>query len=75
MAKDMRRELDKNVVDPSLRAWILPKFSTTTTTDGIVASVIMMSSMKNYFDYKFGLMCGLPSVTLEGEQEDWEERR
>ena len=75
MAKDMRRELDKKVVDPSFHAWILPKFSTTNTTDGIVASVIMVSSMKNHFDYKFGLMCGLPSVTLGGEQEDWEERQ
>ena len=27
----------ENVVDPSLRAWILPIISTTTTTDTIVA--------------------------------------
>jgi hypothetical protein len=73
MAKDMTRELEKNVVDPSLRAWILPKFSTTTTTDTIVASVIMMSSMKKYFDFTFALLCGLPSFMLEGEQEDWED--
>ena len=73
MAHEMTRELEKNVVDPELRAWILPKFSTTTTTDTIVASVIMMSSMKKYFEYKFCLMCGLPSVTLEGEKEDWED--
>ncbi|EDR13029.1 uncharacterized protein LACBIDRAFT_322430 [Laccaria bicolor S238N-H82] len=73
MAKDMTRELEKNILDPSLRAWILPKFSTTTTTDTIIASVIMMSSMKKYFDYRFCLDCGIPSVTLEGEQEDWEE--
>ncbi|EDR02948.1 uncharacterized protein LACBIDRAFT_295349 [Laccaria bicolor S238N-H82] len=73
MAKDMTRELERNIVDPSLRAWILPKFSTTTTTDTIVASVIMMSSMKKYFDFKFSIMCGLPSVTLEGEREDWED--
>ena len=53
MAKDMTRELEENLVDPSLRA----------------------SSMKKYFDFKFSLMCGLPDVTLEGAQEDWEERR
>ncbi|EDR13031.1 uncharacterized protein LACBIDRAFT_308433 [Laccaria bicolor S238N-H82] len=73
MAKNMTRELEKNVVDPSLRAWILPTFSTTTTTDTIVASAIMMSSMKKYFDYEFCLECGIPSVTLEGEKEDWED--
>ncbi|EDQ98642.1 uncharacterized protein LACBIDRAFT_335783 [Laccaria bicolor S238N-H82] len=73
MAKDMTRELEKNVVDPSLCAWILPMFSTTTTTDTIIASVIMMSSMKKYFDYKFCLDCGIPSITLEGERGDWED--
>ncbi|KIJ90250.1 hypothetical protein K443DRAFT_329581 [Laccaria amethystina LaAM-08-1] len=36
MEPDMTRELEKNVVDPSLRAWIPPKFITTTTTDIIV---------------------------------------
>ena len=26
----------------------------------------------SYFDYKMSLMCGIPSVTLEGEKSDWE---
>ena len=26
----------------------------------------------SYFDYKFSTMCGIPSVTLEGEKSDWE---
>ena len=26
----------------------------------------------SYFDYKFGFLCGIPSVTLEGEKSDWE---
>ena len=26
----------------------------------------------SYFDYKISLMCGIPSVTLEGEKSDWE---
>jgi len=26
----------------------------------------------SYFDYKMMLMCGIPSVTLEGEKSDWE---
>jgi hypothetical protein len=69
MAHDMTRELKKNIVDPSLRTRIPPKFITTTTTDTIVKSVIMMSSMKKYFDYKFYTIFGLPSVALEGEQE------
>ncbi|KAF8977856.1 hypothetical protein BGZ46_007073 [Entomortierella lignicola] len=73
MAQDMTREIDNNVVDPSLRAWILPKFTTTTDNDTIVSSVVMMATMKKYFKYSFSLMCGLPRVTLEGEKSDWEE--
>ena len=26
----------------------------------------------SYFDYKIRLLCGIPSVTLEGEKSDWE---
>ena len=26
----------------------------------------------SYFSYKIMLLCGIPSVTLEGEKEDWE---
>ena len=28
--------------------------------------------MKEYFSYKFMLMCGIPRVTLQGEKADWE---
>jgi hypothetical protein len=69
---DMGKLIQKNVVDPDLRKWIMPAFSTTTKKDEVVASVIMMGSMQKYFAYKFSLRCGLPSVTLLGERSDWE---
>ncbi|KAF9350896.1 hypothetical protein BGX26_010966, partial [Mortierella sp. AD094] len=72
MAQDMTAEIDRNVVDPSLRKWILPTFTTTTNNDTIVSSVIMMATMKKYFKYIFSLRCGLPRVTIEGEKRDWE---
>jgi hypothetical protein len=31
-----------------------------------------MGAMQKYFAYTFGLRCGIPSVTLLGEREDWE---
>ncbi|MCJ1406178.1 hypothetical protein MMC19_000243 [Ptychographa xylographoides] len=71
LAKMMGELLQENVVDPELREWIMPDFSTTTKTDEVVASVIMMGAMQKYFDYKVTLLCGLPSVTLLGKQEDW----
>ncbi|KAJ6526097.1 hypothetical protein B0H19DRAFT_1339031 [Mycena capillaripes] len=62
----------KNVIDPSLREWILPKFSTTTTNDTTIGAMLMMATMKKYFDYTIGISCGIPRVTLEGERQDWE---
>ncbi|KAF9107060.1 hypothetical protein BGX27_008887 [Mortierella sp. AM989] len=73
MAHAMTREIHQNVLDPSLRSWILPNFTTTTDNDIIVSSVVMMATMKKYFNYEFALMCGLPRVTLEGEKRDWED--
>src|ERR1700709_202016 len=64
--------IQENVVDPDLRDWIMPSFSTTTTTDEIVAAVVMTGTMQKYFSYEMELRCGIPSVTLLGEREDWE---
>ena len=73
MAKQMTQLIEENIVDPSLRTWIIPSFTTTTTTDVIVASVIMMATLRNYFDYRFSCYCGIPHVTLLGEKDDWEQ--
>jgi hypothetical protein len=71
MAVRMTQEIEKNVVDPSLRAWVLPTFSTTTAIDTTVFAVIMMATLKTYFCYTFMFICGIPRVTLEGEKSDW----
>lgn len=72
MAIAITKEIEKNVVDPSLRAWIMPEFSTTTINDTIVCSVVMMATLKKYFSWTGGACCGIPRVTLEGEKDDWE---
>jgi hypothetical protein len=65
--------LGKAVIDPKLKSWITPSFSTTTECDEVVAAAVFMSSMQKYFDYIMMLGCGLPSVTLLGERSDWED--
>jgi hypothetical protein len=67
----MVKEIDQAVVDPTLKKWMVPSFSTTTPNDLVVASVMVMASLKSYFDYKFCLACGIPQITLEGTREDW----
>ncbi|KAF9314568.1 hypothetical protein BG003_004050 [Podila horticola] len=73
MATQMGELIQEHVVDPSLHKWITPDFTTTTADDEIISSVIMMSTLKNYFNYSFAcVLCGLPAVTLFGEKGDWE---
>lgn len=73
MAERMTHLIQENVVDPELRAWMIPAFTTTSKKDEIVASILMMSSLQKYFTYGFRYLCGIPSVTLLGEQADWVE--
>ncbi|KAK2463060.1 hypothetical protein APHAL10511_004715 [Amanita phalloides] len=72
MSREMTRLMETQIIDPGLRDWIIPTFSTTTTTDTTIYAMVMMASLKQYFSYTFGLMCGIPQVTLEGKKEDWE---
>jgi Domain of unknown function (DUF4419) len=46
MARQMTKLIDENIVDPTLRDWILPDFSTTTVTDSTVSAIIMMGTTK-----------------------------
>ncbi|KAG8876103.1 hypothetical protein FRB97_004457 [Tulasnella sp. 331] len=71
MAHRMGELIQENVTDPDLREWIIPDFSTTQVNDKVVASVVMMATLKAYISYGFTLRCGLPKVTLLGERDDW----
>ncbi|KAJ7656562.1 hypothetical protein B0H17DRAFT_372883 [Mycena rosella] len=71
-ARQMAGLVEKNVVDTSLRAWATPDFTTTTINDTTVSAVLLMATLKNYFEYKIlASGCGIPRVTLEGERSDW----
>ncbi|KAK4112700.1 hypothetical protein N656DRAFT_778917 [Canariomyces notabilis] len=65
-------EIQARIQTPWLRDWIVPDFSTTTADDVMTANILMMGLMKAYFRYEGGIVCGLPSVTLLGEKQDWE---
>ncbi|KAL8927642.1 MAG: hypothetical protein Q9172_001271 [Xanthocarpia lactea] len=71
-AKEMGELIEQNVVDPELRRWMMPAFTTTTKSDIIVASILLMGSTQKYFDFTCVCLCGLPSVTLLGDRADWE---
>lgn len=73
LVKAMSKEIDRHLIDPEVKKWILPNFSTTTDNDLVTIGVVFMASMKKYFDYKMCLMCGIPNITLEGTTDDWKE--
>ncbi|PIL35816.1 hypothetical protein GSI_01476 [Ganoderma sinense ZZ0214-1] len=72
LAVQMSSKVHENVVDKTLVEWVLPNFTTSTPQDVTVCSVLLMSTLQKYFGFVMGLICGIPSVTLEGEKEDWE---
>ncbi|KAJ6458583.1 hypothetical protein C8R47DRAFT_1245163 [Mycena vitilis] len=72
LARQMVHLIEKNVVDPTLRDWAMPNFSTTTVNDRTASAVLMMATVKQYFSYGFRtISCGIPRVTLEGDKADW----
>lgn len=73
MAVKTTRLLRGSLANPELHTWILPAFTTTSKRDEIVASILIMGSLKKRFAHKFRYLCGIPSVTLLGRQGDWEE--
>lgn len=42
LAVRMTKEMDKHVVDPDLRQWVMPDFTTTMDTDTVTGAVLMM---------------------------------
>ncbi|KAF0717937.1 Aste57867_1999 [Aphanomyces stellatus] len=72
LATQLVELMDEHLVDPTMRDWILPAFTTTTEHDRIVGSVVMMASFSSYFEYLGGISCGIPHVTLLGSVHDWE---
>lgn len=58
---------------PDFRAWLTPNFSTTTEDDVVAALAVMMGSLRERFRYTCLFLCGIPSVTLLGRKEDYED--
>ncbi|KAF2188691.1 hypothetical protein K469DRAFT_767959 [Zopfia rhizophila CBS 207.26] len=66
-------QIQENIQTPGLKEWILPNFTTTTDTDGQVASTMMVGAVQSYFKYHMVIVCGLSAVTLLGEKDDYED--
>lgn len=49
-------------------------FSTTGTAERVASEITIMDAMKPYFEYIVMIaVCGIPSITIEGNRSDWEQ--
>ena len=65
------REIGRHL-RPGKQALFEAQFSTTTEVEQIAANIVLMEALQPYFDYVFAIICGIPSVILEGAVADWE---
>lgn len=68
----MTEQIDENLVDKTVKDWIMPNFSTTTINDIVSCGVVFMATTQKYFSFECCLLCGIPNITLEGTVADWE---
>ena len=59
-------------LQPQKRELLCARFTTTTDVERIAGAVALMDALQPYFDYMFHIVCGIPSVILEGARSDWE---
>ena len=66
--QNIQNEVGKDIISN-----LQSNFTTTNSTRLTASQVSIMSSMKQYFNYKlYVIACGVSSITLEGTKEDWE---
>ena len=63
-------EVRKNVGD-EIHGLLTPDFSTTGPVEKAESQIVLMNTFKEYFDYSHCTECGIPSITMEGNVEDW----
>ncbi len=72
IALEFTEKMKSDLKDPLLYDWAIPQFSTTTNHDQAVYAMVLMNSMKTYFKYIVdSSICGIPLVTVEGNENDW----
>lgn len=61
------------IMATDLKETLTGRFSTTGAKEKAAFEVAFMKTMQPSFAYAAGTMCGIPSITLEGTVQDWED--
>jgi hypothetical protein len=60
------------IMDNHLKATLTDGFSTTGAKEKAAFEVVFMKTLEQSFGYEVATVCGIPSITLEGTVQDWE---
>ncbi|PHH61643.1 hypothetical protein CDD81_8107 [Ophiocordyceps australis] len=71
LVQSFARNLKDRVKTDWLAEWVKPGFSTSSPEDDLTANIYMMGLMQTFFDFSGASLCGLPSIKLKGERQDW----
>ena len=58
-------------IGPKTHDALAAGYSTTTPASKAASEIVLMATMKHYFSYGMRTMCGIPSITLLGTEQDW----
>ena len=58
-------------IGPKTHSALSSSFSTTTASSKAASEIVLMATMKHYFSFGMRTMCGIPSITLLGTEQDW----
>lgn len=50
----------------------VPRFSSTSSTERIAAEIVLLYAVQSYFQFDLYTIRGIPAITLEGTEEDWQ---
>ena len=64
-------ELIEKNTGPKVKELVTANFSTTGPVEKAAFEVTLMDAMQSYFDFKIGISCGIPEITLTGTPADW----
>ena len=72
--KEFREQIEATLTEEG-KVMVSAKFSTTSQVMEDVSCIALMDAMSKYYQYQMVGICGIPSVTLLGNREDWIELR
>ena len=67
----MTDQMARNINVPNFVDVLKADYSMSTKTHVIGSQITVMTSLQEYFEYEMMFMCGIPSLEMEGDEEDW----